>query len=52
VCCSVHIDDNNVLSISGEQKQEHVAEAKNKRQPRVERATSGRNAISNEDKRD
>jgi HSP20 family molecular chaperone IbpA len=35
---SVHIDDNNILSISGEQKQEHVEEAKNKRYLRVERS--------------
>jgi len=34
----VHIDDNNILSISGEQKQEHVEEAKNKRYLRVERS--------------
>ena len=38
VCLSVHIDDNNILSISGEQKQEHVEEAKNKRYLRVERS--------------
>jgi len=35
---TVNIDDNNVLTIAGEQKQEHVEEAKNKRFLRVERS--------------
>jgi HSP20 family protein len=34
----VHIDDNNILTICGEQKQEHVEEAKNKKFLRVERS--------------